>query len=1114
MYRIMLVSSPEDQVIYDQSQMSTYSVVGPKYEFEINEAGSLTFSLVIGHPLYDTLEPLASFVRAYDDNEEIFYGRIIQRSEPTLEGQVSFICEGALSFLMDSEIAPFGKDNKGNPITQTMTAQEFLQMCITQHNAEVQDSRRQFTIGSITASKRARTDEYSITNYTQTKSAIESNILNMYGGFIRVRPNNNGGYAIDWLENYEVVNPQPITIGTNVEEQTNEMDGSSMFTVIRPVGNDGLVLPEGTIDVYSAADIAKYGRIVKTIDFKAAENVDQLRSLANVYKSEAHKTLFNTSSIQLVDMHYVDGNYYQYQKIRGGDRFTHIYGYEGVELVAASLELDFENPQNDSVTLKNRKSMEPDGTNGGGRGRMKSSGGRGGGGGGGGGAFLKYILEAEDYLEVIANEVYMHGQTLTQHYEQILQNADYYESISSRVTSAEDYIDEHTEKFNDVEYNIREIQGTGVIQNSQFISALSGHFEIWTDSTTGKPIVHLKNGAEISVDDATGGTITVGERLEQYGADIAGNKAVVDSLQGSALWTQRDQIVGVAGEYDIQYIEVEDPPGSGTYVTKKVLVVKSGGGMKIREDNVEYGVYHDGNLTGGLMVQKINEDQSHTVISGDKIDLTAVNGRINLISSELMSTVQSTLDDFYTQIIQEASQVVIRTGENTKTYKSDTQPQGTLEDPLVDGDLWFQSEGTYTWGEAGGKTWLEDAGHVWADALTSKVHRYNALTRAWEQVIDERAALQDTRFQMTDEAVTTMAGRVDIIDKEVHVHYSELKTTADGLNYKVNDYYNKLSSHIEVTANSLTTSFNDRANGLSSMITQTASQIRLEVNDSVNGLSSNITQTASQIRAEVNDSVNNLSGRITVEANKVAMVVDGNGIKSAQIVAAINNGSSSVLISADHINLDGYVKATDLTTSYFSSKISSIGNVTMQNATVNGGLTSFGRVTGSTVGANTFELGGASFTNLIKSASVSNNTLTLTPLKGDPITFNKATAVTLSGAWSSGVFTVTAAPDGQTFKTSLASDQDNVTVNGANIYIPVKCTMSGATSYYSSTGYRAYCNWQNVLPSHSGCTGGLHRYNTGSKTTMYIKMGDIYSSCGSHYWYYKDTNSYLTTYYG
>jgi phage minor structural protein len=79
-------------------------------------------------------------------------------------------------------------------------------------------------------------------------------------------------------------------------------------------------------------------------------------------------------------------------------------------------------------------------------------------------------------------------------------------------------------------------------------------------------------------------------------------------------------------------------------------------------------------------------------------------------------------------------------------------------------------------------------------------------------------------------------------------------------------------------------------------------------------LSSRITQTANQISLEVSERKSadaGLSGRIDVQANRISLVVEGTGanahIKPAEIVASINDGASTIKLSANHIDIDGLV---------------------------------------------------------------------------------------------------------------------------------------------------------------------------------------------------------------
>lgn len=61
-------------------------------------------------------------------------------------------------------------------------------------------------------------------------------------------------------------------------------------------------------------------------------------------------------------------------------------------------------------------------------------------------------------------------------------------------------------------------------------------------------------------------------------------------------------------------------------------------------------------------------------------------------------------------------------------------------------------------------------------------------------------------------------------------------------------------------------------------------------------------------------------GQIDVNANQISLVVDGNGVKAASIVEAINNGSSSIKLTADHITLNGDTVAQSLTGKTINAK--------------------------------------------------------------------------------------------------------------------------------------------------------------------------------------------------
>ena len=286
-------------------------------------------------------------------------------------------------------------------------------------------------------------------------------------------------------------------------------------------------------------------------------------------------------------------------------------------------------------------------------------------------------------------------------------------------------------------------------------------------------------------------------------------------------------------------------------------------------------------------------------------------------------------------------------------------------------------------------------------------------------------------------------------------------------NYVFNGSNNSLSSQIDQTAASLTSLYTKTgANSLGqnetlySKITQNATDISTLVTKSgINSLGQNetlysqISQNATDISSLVTKSgVNSLGqnetlySQIAQNASKIALVVSSSGgtdyINTASIVAGINSQTGSfVAISADQIDLTGYVKATDITANLIASKLAEVAHVVVNDLEVTGWMTvgsSYGITGSGNAVLSGIQLAGSStFTNVIKSASVSGGTLTLTPASGNAITFTKA--VTLTGAWggtaSAGKsYTVTASMNGGTVATHTSPGVINIVTSGSPTY--------------------------------------------------------------------------------
>lgn len=667
MYRVV-ANNPDGSefTIYDPVGAGALPVLAPRLTEELNEAGSLEFALTIGHEAYDRLIPKATYVTAYLDGEEIFYGRLLSPESSPLLGQIQYTCAGALSLLQDGEYPADGKNDDGTTKGWKTTAENFFRWCINNHNDEVgNDPRRKFQVGIIDHPDSGTERTFQVSSYTDTLSVLRNNLLDYYGGFLRVRPDGNGGHYVDWVDQYGDVDAGTLELGENILSIANRINSDDLVTAIRPVGKDGLLLSGSpTIDLFGEEDMQRFGKIVKSVTFSHCETDEDLRSEAEDFVARVNASYHISSDIKLVDMVFVDG---MDHGVKLGDVFTNIFGLEGTSLIVGNRSRDFENPQNDSVSLKSPRDYEGD-SSGGSYGNYKAGSdalsSRSARNSAAGGYSYKYIHEFQDRLEMNAKQISINAEQLELHADKLVETANDFIRLS------------HKEET--LEGKMGVIEGTGVIQNSEHITSIAGKFRL--DPETNQ--VELINGTEFVVHEKNGAMITVGQRLTDLNSETNSLGQRIATFEGSALWTQRDKITGISGQFDVitdqdgkKYMELKDGTelrlhkqdgatitvgtkiaamdaeaqrlgylvdehgnlidqhgnriaafeGSALWTQRnnitgvvgefdvvtgqdgrKTLRIKSGGGLKILRDNVEYGVYDNGSLTAGVIVDKIN----------------------------------------------------------------------------------------------------------------------------------------------------------------------------------------------------------------------------------------------------------------------------------------------------------------------------------------------------------------------------------------------------------------------------------------------------------------------------------------------------------------------------
>ena len=594
----------------------------------------------------------------------------------------------------------------------------------------------------------------------------------------------------------------------------------------------------------------------------------------------------------------------------------------------------------------------------------------------------------------------------------------------------------------------------------------------------------------------------------------------------------------------------------------------------------------------------ISAEAINSAVSTAKSELYSI---IRQTATNITSQVVNDISGISSYVEQTASSMTQAIARKNKVFVQLTDPANYTGVTVIEGDIWIKSAGNdnvkQTWTELSAKTWSSQNSTNWREYYEG--YWYVRKNNKWEIMnadadvveigtkleqdekhialiardVDENHQELGARLQVTAREIrgevhaaksslystivqTATSIRAEVVDiaedlnssitqtassirSEVNAAkstiYSSITQTASQIRAEVSNVQAGLNSSITQTASSIRSEVNAAKSTIYSSITQTASSIRSEVASTASSLSSSITQTASQIRSEVSSTASGLQSQITQNAGNIELKVSKNGV-----ISSINQTSEEITINAAKINLNGYVKATDITADLIKSKISLIDTLAVGYVSVGSGKS----ITLNGSGGST-EISFASIINVVKDLRItsSGNTYTLQKKNYNGGTndwvdvgnFSRAVASWTMG-WSGGTFTAKANPQNQSCSTQLvqgsttwgtdnpntanvsvdAFDSDNPSyqyATGRNIFVD-------ATARYNA-GWRAYYDksewWQSPI-GHSGVCKIPKRDASGSETWFTMSSismtragwhsvsGNIYK--GKLYYWDDDTEDY------
>jgi hypothetical protein len=283
-------------------------LISPIVKIGENTAGSFEFSILPKHPHYEEVNELTSVITAYDGDEEIFCGRVVEITKD-LYNRKKVICEGELAYFNDSIQRPAKY--------QGLTVRGYLETLVNIHNQQVKNQGidKTFKVGAVTVQDK-NDYVYKYTNWESTLEVIKTDLLNTYGGYLRIRKENGVRY-IDYLADYPNTNTQVIEFGSNLLDFTHDMVASDIVTAVIPLGArledvtevEGLDAyltikdVNGGVDyVYSQEAVKSYGWIFKTVKWDDVHVADNLLRKGKEYLSDIQFAQI-TLTVSAVDLH-------------------------------------------------------------------------------------------------------------------------------------------------------------------------------------------------------------------------------------------------------------------------------------------------------------------------------------------------------------------------------------------------------------------------------------------------------------------------------------------------------------------------------------------------------------------------------------------------------------------------------------------------------------------------------------------------------------------------------------------------------------------------------------------------------------------------------------------
>lgn len=331
----------DDALLYSPGD-EELSVLSPVLETQCNAAGTLTFVLLPEHPLYSALHKMRTRIIVKQDDEIIWRGRVLE-TETDFYRQKTVTCEGELTYLVDSVLHPYKLADYDS------TAAGLFRLYLMRHNEAVSEAQ-QFQIGDVDIETLSSVEN---TGYGNTWDEISDNLIDVHGGFLRIR-HEDGARYLDWTKESGTSCGQVIRFGENLLDLSEYVSASEVVTCLIPYAgqSDSKItiasVNDGKDYLEDAAGIALYGRIWGVTEFDTKDASKLLEMAKENLQKRLKETI--TITISAVDLHLLDVNA---ESFHVGDKVRVVSTPHGIdtEYTCTAISLDLVNPDQSEYTF-------------------------------------------------------------------------------------------------------------------------------------------------------------------------------------------------------------------------------------------------------------------------------------------------------------------------------------------------------------------------------------------------------------------------------------------------------------------------------------------------------------------------------------------------------------------------------------------------------------------------------------------------------------------------------------------------------------------------------------------------------------------------------------------